>query len=189
MSYEISGRLFVRLCFLVPLENFSFIWRRHLYQWRATHFDLCLAPIAIEQWEFLCVTHLLWQGASVYNACGGPVTLTPIAERLAVELSLFVFTTYCYRGWDSNTQPSACGANAITDSATDALISLVETKKLKCWLSDLYIINFVILFKYCTSLIMCRTYSKNVYAHAIDLASQFMMNEETDQTYIKFHFD
>ena len=38
----------------------------------------------------------------------GPVTLTPIAERLAVELSLPVSTTRVCRGWDSNTQPSAC---------------------------------------------------------------------------------
>ena len=38
-----------------------------------------------------------------------PVTLTPNAERLAVELSLPVLATYmevCH-GWDSNTQPSA----------------------------------------------------------------------------------
>ena len=37
----------------------------------------------------------------------GPVTLAPIAERLAVELSLPVVTTYrVCRGLDSNTQPS-----------------------------------------------------------------------------------
>ena len=40
----------------------------------------------------------------------GPVTLATIAERLAVELSLPVFTTKVYRGLKSNTQPSACGA-------------------------------------------------------------------------------
>ena len=55
--------------------------------------------------------NLLWHGASVYNGhLRGPVTFTPIAERLAVELSLPVFTTYVCRGWDSNNQPSACGA-------------------------------------------------------------------------------
>ena len=32
----------------------------------------------------------------------GPVILTPIAERLAVKLSLPVFTTQVCRGWDSN---------------------------------------------------------------------------------------
>ena len=50
----------------------------------------------------------------------GPVTLTPIAERLEVELSLPVFTTFVCR-WDSNTQPSACGANALTGCATAAV--------------------------------------------------------------------
>ena len=46
----------------------------------------------------------MWQGASVYNGhLQGPVTLTPhIAERLAVELLLLVFTTYACRDWDSN---------------------------------------------------------------------------------------
>ena len=38
----------------------------------------------------------------------GPVTLKPTAERLAVKLSLPVFTTNVCRGWDSNIQPSAC---------------------------------------------------------------------------------
>ena len=38
----------------------------------------------------------------------GPVTLTPTAVRLTVELSLPVFMTKFCRGWDSNTQPSAC---------------------------------------------------------------------------------
>ena len=40
------------------------------------------------------VPHLLWHGTSVYNShLRGPVTLSPITERLAVELSLSVFTT------------------------------------------------------------------------------------------------
>ena len=38
------------------------------------------------------------------------MTLTPIAERLAVELSQPVFTTKVCRGLDSKTQPSTCGA-------------------------------------------------------------------------------
>ena len=55
------------------------------------------------------------RGASVYNShLREPVTPTPIAELLAVELSLPAFTTEICRGWDSNTQPSACGANALT---------------------------------------------------------------------------
>ena len=35
------------------------------------------------------------------------MTLTPSAERLEVELSIPVFTTYVCSGWDSNTQFSA----------------------------------------------------------------------------------
>ena len=39
--------------------------------------------------EFFSMPHLLSQGASVYNGhLRGPVTFTPVAERLAVELSL-----------------------------------------------------------------------------------------------------
>ena len=46
------------------------------------------------------------------------MTLTSIAERLAVELSLPVLTTKFCRVWDTNTQPSACVASALTDCAT-----------------------------------------------------------------------
>ena len=56
-------------------KNFSVIWRRHHCRWRATNFYLCLALMAIEQW------------GSVYNGhLQGPVTLTPVAELLAVQL-------------------------------------------------------------------------------------------------------
>ena len=84
--------LFVCLGFIVTIENFSLIWRRHHYQWRAAQFDLCSALMAIEQSGFFSVPHLLWHWASVYNGqLRGPVTLTPIAERFAVEMSLPVF--------------------------------------------------------------------------------------------------
>ena len=53
--------------------------------------------------------------ASVHNGnLRRPMTFAPIAEHLAVELSL---PTKC-RGWDSNTQLSAYGANALIDCAT-----------------------------------------------------------------------
>ena len=55
-------------------------------------------------------------GSFVYNGhLWGPSTLTPVAERLAVELSLPVFTTQFCLDWDSNTQPSCCGANTLTN--------------------------------------------------------------------------
>ena len=83
---------FVCLGFFVPLENFSLIWRRHHCRWRAANFDLCSALMAIEQWGFFSFPHLLWHGAFVhYGHHRGPMTLTPIADRLTVELSyLFV---------------------------------------------------------------------------------------------------
>ena len=52
--------------------------------------DLYSVFMAVElQWEFFSVPHLLWHGASIYDGhLLGPVTLTPVAERFAVELSL-----------------------------------------------------------------------------------------------------
>ena len=74
-----------------PSREFFFIWSRHNCLWRSANFDLCSALVAIEQWGFFSVPHLLWHGASVYNChLLGPVTLTPIAECLA-ELSLPFF--------------------------------------------------------------------------------------------------
>ena len=50
--------------------------------------------MTIEQWGFFSVPHLLRHVASVYTGhLWGPITLTPIAERLAMELSLPAFTT------------------------------------------------------------------------------------------------
>ena len=49
------------------------------------------------------------------------MTLTPIAKRLAVDLSLPVFTAYAGRGRDSNNKPSSCRANALTNCATAAM--------------------------------------------------------------------
>ena len=58
-------------------RNSSLIWRRHHYRWRAANFYLFSALMAIEQWRFFSVPHLLWHGASVYNGhIRGPVTLT-----------------------------------------------------------------------------------------------------------------
>ena len=43
--------------------------------------------------------------------------VTLIAERLAVELLLSVFTTWVCRGWNLNTKPFACEAKALTHCA------------------------------------------------------------------------
>ena len=69
--------VFICLGFFVPLENFSLIWRLHHYRLRTANFDQCLALMAIEQWVFFSMPHLLWHGASVYNGhLREPVTHT-----------------------------------------------------------------------------------------------------------------
>ena len=83
--------LFVCLGFYIPLNKFSLIWRRLHYRWRAS-FDLHSELMVIEQWGCFSVPHVLWRGAAVYNGHHrGTVTLIPVAERLAVELSLPVY--------------------------------------------------------------------------------------------------
>ena len=65
----------------------------HEYRSKLANFDLCSALMVIEQWGFFNVPHLLRHGPTVCNGhLRGPVTLTPVAERLAVEPSLPVFT-------------------------------------------------------------------------------------------------
>ena len=76
----------------------SYIWRRHTTTCERLQickfWPMLSATMAIEQWEFFSVPHLLWHGSSFYTGhLRGPVTLTSIAERLAVDLSLPVFTT------------------------------------------------------------------------------------------------
>ena len=91
---EHNDYMLVCLGIFVLLENFSHIWRRHHYWWRATNFDLYSALMAIEQWGFFSVPHLLWQGPTFYNShLRWPATLTPIAKQLTVELSLPVLIT------------------------------------------------------------------------------------------------
>ena len=86
LFFENSKCLFRLFGFFRSTREFLYIWRRHHYWWRAANFDLCSAPMAIEQWGFFSVPHLLWQGASVFNGhLRGPVTLTSIANCSAVE--------------------------------------------------------------------------------------------------------
>ena len=117
----------------------------YMYRWSTANFDLCLALMAIEQWGFFSVPHLLWHRTSVYNGhFRGPLTLTPIAEGLATVLSLTVLTTKVCRNWDSNTQHSACGANALTNCARHrhglSLLSVTNLGK-NCNWNPLVIVN------------------------------------------------
>ena len=116
----------------VPLKNFSLLWSRHhyMYRWRASKFDLCSTLTATEQWGFFSLSHLL---ESVYNGhLRALVILTPVADHLAVELSLPVLTTYNSGGWDSNTQPSTCKSNTLTNCATAAVNHFIHWLKFIC---------------------------------------------------------
>ena len=104
---------------------FSLIWRRHHYWWRATNFEICSTLMVIEQWEFFNMPHQLWNGPTFYNGhLRGPVTITPVAKRLAVEMTLPVLMTWVCRGWDSNSQPFACEPNVLTDCITAVALKM-----------------------------------------------------------------
>ena len=97
MSNDLSFSIvlvFFCLGFFVPIENFSLIWRRHYYRWRLANFGQCSPLMAIEQCGFFNVSHLLWHWPTLYNGhFRGPVTLTTVAERLAVEQQLWYVPT------------------------------------------------------------------------------------------------
>ena len=64
--------------------------------------------------------------ASIYHChLRGTMTLIPVAELLALELSLPGFTTYVCRALDS--KPSACDVNALTDCAATANFNKINT--------------------------------------------------------------
>ena len=75
------------------LHILSHLKNVHFYGYLTITFEM-LHNLTIEQWEFFGVPHLLWQATSAYNGhLRETVTLKPVEERLAVELSLSVFTT------------------------------------------------------------------------------------------------
>ena len=97
MRNDVQLFLCVCLGFYVSLK---FIWRCHHFRWRAVNFKLCSAIMAIEQWRFLSVSYLLWNRAFLYDGqLRGPLTVKPIAEHLAVYLSIPVFMTSVFNIW------------------------------------------------------------------------------------------
>ena len=70
--------------------------------------------------------HLLRQGTSVYYG-HMRTSETSIADRLAVQQSLTVLTTWGCRGWYSNSEPFTCEANALTDCTTVSRIWVPAT--------------------------------------------------------------
>ena len=97
---------FVCMGFFVQIDNYSLIWRRHHYRWRAVKFDLCLARMAIEQRGFLSVPHLLWHGARGIRLSWS-FPRTRVTNTYCPAFCSGAVSTCFRRGWDSNTQPSA----------------------------------------------------------------------------------
>ena len=103
-----------------------------------THMDTSQLPVkgckfwpmlAIGQWGFFSVPHLLWHRASVYNGNRWSLrTCDTHTYCWAMELLLPDFATKVCRGWD--TQPSACEAIALTDCPTTALYQIYDYTKL-----------------------------------------------------------
>ena len=72
----------------VPLENCSLIWRLQYYRLRAAKFELCSALMVNKQGGFLqLATPIGTRGIPINGHLRGPMTRTPIAERLAVDMS------------------------------------------------------------------------------------------------------
>ena len=139
---------FVCLEFIVPLENFSLIWRRHHYRWVATKFDLCSVLMAIKQWGFFSVTHLLlWHGASVYDGhLQGPLThLHRRAFRSAAVTTCFndygisrlgfehpTFLLWDYPPRHPRGQCNVCAKFLVTPSANIIIEKLIRWCRLEC---------------------------------------------------------
>ena len=119
--------LFVCL-FIVPLENFTLIRRRHRYRRRAAHFDLCSTLTTIDQWGFFSGPHLLWHGESVFTVISEDPWHKLIAERLAVVLSLPVFTFAS--GIRTSNLPLTHCANAVVIAVRVAYIKCIQ----KLWI-------------------------------------------------------
>ena len=83
---------FVCLGFFVPLEYFSLLWRRHRCRWRAANYDMCPALMAIEQWEFFDVPHLLWHAENVTQT-----QMWAIPQKLIMDDSKYTSCCLCHR--------------------------------------------------------------------------------------------
>ena len=84
------------VCFVISLR-----WRRHNYNEGLHILPYACELMAIEKRGFFKVfTPTVLRGIRFNGHIRGSVTITPDAERFAVELSLPVFTTKVYRGWD-----------------------------------------------------------------------------------------
>ena len=67
--------VYVSKCWILMLVC---IWRRHHCRWTAANFELCSALMAVKQWGFFSVSHLLWHGT--YGHLRGPVKSTLLSD-------------------------------------------------------------------------------------------------------------
>ena len=111
-----NGIAFVCLRFFVPLKNFSLIWRRHHYRWRAAYFNLYPALKAIDQWGHTncAMGHPFIMVISEDPWHSHPL---PCVKKWSCH---YLFNVFDHRGQYSNTQLSACEANVLTDCSTAA---------------------------------------------------------------------
>ena len=103
----------------VHVSLFYMQYNFHTYHHKACSFQLIKNKIP-------CFISPPCLACQTYCDTGHP--LTPIAERVPVELSLPFFTTKVCRGWDSNSQPSACESNALTDCVTDLPRNILQPR-------------------------------------------------------------
>ena len=94
-----STHIFSGYTFLSPLNRF--VWLRFYTQFENFPLICKASPLPVKGFKFGPIRgthglpHLLSHGTSVYNdLVQGPVTLIPVAEHLAVELSLPAFMTF-----------------------------------------------------------------------------------------------
>ena len=110
--------------------------------WRTTSFDLYSALMAIEQWGFFNVPHLLWHKPSLYHGhLWGPVTITFVAERLALELSRPVLTTLLCPNWNWTLISCMLGERSTTKH-------IVAVSRIWYWASCLNLLQLTD-WKYC----------------------------------------
>ena len=101
---------FVCLGFCVPFENFSLIWRRYHFQWRALNFDLFSALMAIEQWRFCeCATpnvtqgiRLKWSSPRTRYTLTLPTVWQWSCHYLILRLKVVWDTLQYFQGWQDS---------------------------------------------------------------------------------------
>ena len=93
------------------------------------------------------------------------------SERLAVKLSLPVLRTLICRNWDSNTQPSACEVNSLTNCTTSTAHAVVCGKQRNKWIKIISLIRLsvfldVVLVKNFINLQEKTKHKNNLYPHS-----------------------